>query len=771
MSNEKLEVRNKKLENRNLVPHLISRITPHASRITFHISRPTPLTPHSSYLDPYLWLTLLLSLPVVGPLLQPGYFWGAHDARHSVYFLHQFDRVFRDGVWYPRWIPDMAFGYGYPFFNVYGPFSSYTGEAFHLAGLDLVTSVKIVFGLSAVLSGLAMYFFVRRLLGRPAGLIAALIYVYIPYHLFDLYVRADLAESVAFVFVPLVLWGFYELIVQPRFLALLWTAMAYAALMFTHSLSAFILTAILGLYVAYMLLWQFFESVRQQGGKSTNHEVSRIMPKKRTQANRGPQTTDYEPRTMHHVSRRQGHASVMHHSSRLTPPRARKRHASLLTHHFPNLIRAGFPLLLTLLLGLGLSAIYLLPALTEAQFVRTDQWFGGRFAFGDDFVEVFQLFSPHWGFGASIPGPDDDAGFQIGLAATILFMLSFLIVPKLADPLVRRTLYFFQGTTLVMAFLTVPLSTPVWNFLPLAQLVQFPWRLLVVIAPYISIVGGAILVGPESHTKDATPDQTGDAVRPTHYGAGVTPTHPTSSPRPSPLASQTSLPLIILSSLIVLSSYPYVQAEVRDPKPTEGPVSLAALFRFQQSADEMTGQTAWVRRIPNWSTLAEQVDAGGQITTKVNYTALPADNSVGVYSMEMDSQHELLWVGTEKEGQTVTFFVPYYPGWQAYIYEDLGPHDGNLDEDVGPVTRIGPVVDRPPISTTPTEGWMVVPIPPGSHFLEIRFEDTPVRLVGRWISTVSILLFLGLLILARASRQGGQMDQQPRRGGEDHETD
>ncbi len=124
--------------------------------------------------DLYFWLTLLLSLPVIGPLLQPGYFWGAHDARHSVYFLHQFDQAIQDGAWYPRWAPDFAFGYGYPFFNIYGPLSSYVGEGFLLAGLDIVSAVKIVFGLSAVLSGLAMYLFVKRLLGPPAGLIAAL---------------------------------------------------------------------------------------------------------------------------------------------------------------------------------------------------------------------------------------------------------------------------------------------------------------------------------------------------------------------------------------------------------------------------------------------------------------------------------------------------------------------------------------------------------------------------------------------------------------------
>ncbi|MBI1876692.1 MAG: glycosyltransferase family 39 protein [Chloroflexi bacterium] len=367
--------------------------------------------------DPYLWLTLLLSVPVIGPLLQPGYFWGAHDARHSVYFLYEFDRAIRDGVWYPRWAPDFAFGYGYPFFNIYGPLSSYIGEAFHLAGLDIVSAVKVVFGLSALLSGLTMYLFVKRLLGSPAGLIAALIYVYLPYHLFDLYVRAALAESVGFVFVPLTLWGFYESVVRPRLATLLWAALAYAGLMFTSNLLALLFTPIMGLYVAYMLLM--------------NQRVSKSMNDK------PPPTTHYALRTS------------------AKPP--------LGTHYILRLTRSGLPSASVLLLGLGLSAIFWLPAFLEYRYVRVDQWVGGRFAFGDDFVEFFQLFLPRWGFGASIPGPDDQAGFQIGLAATILFVLSFLSVPKLADSAVRRTLYFFQALTVVILFLTIPISYPVWT--------------------------------------------------------------------------------------------------------------------------------------------------------------------------------------------------------------------------------------------------------------------------------------------------------------------
>jgi len=98
--------------------------------------------------DVYLWLTLLLSLPIVSPFLQSGYHWGAHDSRHAVYFLFEFYTSIQDGIWYPRWSPNFAFGYGYPFFNIYAPISSYIGSFFLLLGFDYVDSVKIVFSLS-----------------------------------------------------------------------------------------------------------------------------------------------------------------------------------------------------------------------------------------------------------------------------------------------------------------------------------------------------------------------------------------------------------------------------------------------------------------------------------------------------------------------------------------------------------------------------------------------------------------------------------------------
>jgi hypothetical protein len=618
--------------------------------------------------DPYLILTLLLSLFAIGPLMQPGYFWGAHDARHSVYFLFEFNKSIQDGILWPRWGPDWGFGYGYPFWNVYGPLTYFVAEGVHLLGFEVVPAVKIVFALSILGSAGTMYLFVRRLMGRPAGLIAGLVYVYVPYRLFDLYVRADLAESFSFVFIPLVLWGFYELMNNPRLNALIGAGIAYAGLVLTSNAALLLVSPLLGAFVAIMILLRLRDQASQNEGRRLKHTLKRI-------------------------------------------------------------IRLGIPPTAGLALGIGLSAIFLLPLLLEFNYVRIDQWTGGRFRFGDDFVYFFQLFSPHWGFGASIPGPDDQPSFQLGLVPLILFILSFLIVPRVPDTNSRRLLYFLQAMTLLLVFLMIPASKWLWQTIPISTFAQFPWRLGLLTSMSFAIISGAIVAG------DRNSGATG---------------HPIAESAQEDLLSfsgtYVNLSLISLVILVILGSYPYLHAEVRDPMPNEGPVSLAALFRYQQSADDMTGSTAWTRRIPGWSVLAEQVAQGGSIDTRVNYTAIPPGDVLGVHSVEISTVHELVWVYAADDRQSVTFFIPYYPGWTAYIYEDLGPPIEPLQ------ARVGRLVDKPSIRTTQYEGWMVVPVPQGEHFLEIRFEDTPVRIVGKWISLATLIALVASMLARRLLR-------------------
>ena len=152
----------------------------------------------------HLILVVLLSAIAAAPLLKPGYFWGAHDARHDVYFIFQYLRGIEGGDWLARWSPDFSWGYGYPFFLIYGPFTSFLGAVLvGFVGLGYTQAVEVLFAAAIIASGLAMYGYVRSWLGRNAALVAAVAYVFLPYRLVEVYVRASLAEYVALMWLPL----------------------------------------------------------------------------------------------------------------------------------------------------------------------------------------------------------------------------------------------------------------------------------------------------------------------------------------------------------------------------------------------------------------------------------------------------------------------------------------------------------------------------------------------------------------------------------------
>jgi len=618
-------------------------------------------------LDPYLLLVVLLSLFSIGPLLQPGYFWEAHDARHSVYFLFELDRSIQDGVLYPRWQPDFAFGYGYPFFNIYGPLASYAGEAGHLLGFGFADSVKIVFGLSVVASGLAMYGFVRKALGdgrddgagRQAALVAAVAYMVIPYRLLDIYVRAALAESVAYVFVPLVLWAAWAAIRRPRLANVLGLALAYGALMFTSPLVTLLLTVIL---VFYLLALGLARVNDEQPWRQMSCESA--LP------------------WLGHV----GHVLA--------------------------------PAALGLALGVGLSALFAIPALTENRFVRVDQWYGGRYAWGGDFVEFFQLFSPVWGTGVSVPGPDDQVSFQLGIVPAVLGLFSLAAVLRRRrsepaggkDPV--RLAAFFAALTAVAVWLMLAASAPLWKALPLARLVQFPWRLLAVTAVSMAFLCGVTARGLRSERAPAQAVPSGGA------GTAVT---------------------LVLVALLILGSLPYMQAKM-----SEQPVSLAGLMQFQQSSDEMTGSTAWVTEIPRWSPIADLYIAGKPLTSKVNYKYLDRQaGKVKAETLELHTNRELIAYSATGPA-LITFNTFYYPGWRAYL----------VDAGTGRPTEELSIANRGEL------GLITVRVPAGEGQVLLRFEDTPIRKLSTAITFVSLALVLALVVgrLALRRRRSGQGD-------------
>ncbi len=197
-------------------------------------------------------IVIAFSLPALWPLVGPAYL-QSHDGLHHLYRLVDLDFCIRGGTLYPRWLPSLGFGYGYAVLNYYAPLSYYVAELFHILGTGYIDSIKLTYALGFLGSGLAMYLFTKENMGRIPAMLASLVYVYLPYHLADGYVRGALAEFLSFPFFPLILWCFYKLITLKKPGYMVWCALSLAGLILTHNLMTLIFAPLLAAYI--LLLW------------------------------------------------------------------------------------------------------------------------------------------------------------------------------------------------------------------------------------------------------------------------------------------------------------------------------------------------------------------------------------------------------------------------------------------------------------------------------------------------------------------------------------
>ncbi len=187
---------------------------------------------------------VLLALIPALPLLIGGGLINTRAGGDSPFLLvrtHQLVQNLRAGIFPVRWMPQAAYGLGYPFFNFYASLPLYLAAGLKLTGLGYIWAIKLTQTLGFVFAALAVYGLSRELLPqkRAANTLVALAYSCAPFHLVNVYVRGDsLSEFYAFVFFPLILWGLSRLHKKPSVPNAAWVALSYGGLALTHNISA-----------------------------------------------------------------------------------------------------------------------------------------------------------------------------------------------------------------------------------------------------------------------------------------------------------------------------------------------------------------------------------------------------------------------------------------------------------------------------------------------------------------------------------------------------
>ena len=210
-----------------------------------------------SYLA-FLLLLIILFLPLFS-LTKPGLPL-THDGLDHVVRIGSFYDSLMEGNLIPRWGRDLNLGYGHPVLSFFYPFSSYLGSLFHLTGLSLVDSTKMVFGFSLLFSGIFMYLWLKEFLGVKAGLVGALFYTFAPYRFVDLYVRGAIGECVAFVWLPLILYFGLKFSKEQKNIYLFGGSLSLGLLIMSHNLlSLMFLPLVLGYF-----LFLLFPSIKKR---------------------------------------------------------------------------------------------------------------------------------------------------------------------------------------------------------------------------------------------------------------------------------------------------------------------------------------------------------------------------------------------------------------------------------------------------------------------------------------------------------------------------
>lgn len=352
-----------------------------------------------------LWVIaiLIFSLPVILPLTKPNYF-PSHDGEWAVVRLAEMNREIKDLQIPPRWSDFLNHGFGYPLFLFTYPFPYYLGAVLHLFGFGLIDSIKLLFIISVIFSGIFMFLLGKELEGDTAGFIAAALYMYAPFRLVDIYVRGSIGESLSFVLFPLLFWLSLKLAQTRNFLYLVFTSASFAVLIMTHNVMALIFAPI-WLVFLFISVKFYYEDI----GKY--------------------------------------------------------------------IFRYFIP---TILLGLGLSAYFWLPAIMEKKYIILSQI--PLSDISQNFIQPIELFNSTWNYGIR-------PSFQLGWVHILLFIVGVVVL--LTEKGLERKKNLFLGSYMMLSIaglilMTLHISYPLWK-LPFLSSIDFPWRLLGPIVFFLSL--------------------------------------------------------------------------------------------------------------------------------------------------------------------------------------------------------------------------------------------------------------------------------------------
>jgi hypothetical protein len=126
-------------------------------------------------------------------------------------------------------------------------------------------------------------------------------------------------------------------------------------------------------------------------------------------------------------------------------------------------------------LGLTISSPYWVTAFSMKRYSHHERATTAYFSAEKHVVHFRQFFLRKWGFGESGKNKDD-MSFQLGLIHFIISLAGFILMRQ------NRFIQACFGCYILLILSMTPLSSLLWEYIPIIRYAQFPWRILSVTA-------------------------------------------------------------------------------------------------------------------------------------------------------------------------------------------------------------------------------------------------------------------------------------------------
>lgn len=645
-------------------------------------------------------LVAVLALAAVWPaLVAPGLF--ATRAGGDSPFLLQ--RVFemavalRGGHIPPRWMPDAAFGLGYPFWNYYAPLAYLAAGGVAVLGGGVIGAIKVTQAACFVAAALGAHRLARRSYGAAAaGVAAAAVYTFAPYHLLNVYVRGDaLAELAAYAVAPWLLVAVDDVVTRASARATARLALLAAALPLAHNISALLFAPVA---VAYSL-WRLAQRRRLRAAAAAPRPAPDDRPSPRA---RPAAAVPPPPR------------AVAAPAAPLAPAAARADDwlAGVELRGWRLWRAVASPtgaVLGAAALGAGVAAWFWAPALLEQRAVQLAGNTTGYFSYRNHFLALVDLgrwLGPRGDGGGAldlirglVTGPavldptpwvvyDTTAGVP---ATTGLVVLAAALAGAVAAwrTRARRGAVAFWGLIAVAAtLLTTALSWPLWAAVRPLAWAQFPWRWLNVQALALALLAGGLGAWPWGGRRGRWAVVLGAAVALAGAGLARLPREVLSIDAPT--ADDLRAFELFSGNLGTTVRGEYVPWAV-NPRPASSVHVVAGVRVGPRAVDGTAVDAALVR------------EGVARQTWQVDVTG--------------DAERTLAWP------------TWWFPGWMAVIDDGVPQPTAALDGS----------------------GWLTAAVPPGRHLVTLQLQRTTVRALAE-LASLAALAAVGLLWLCGAGR-------------------